>query len=315
MNINNNTPQKGFPMFFFPKTLPVANVLSRGPLDLGSSANIDCVNALEGKKNIRLVSVLSFLLIVGISPKDKYVLRSLDKFLVHPTIRSKRANSILERLHNGYVVKDIAGDQMFVDYRIVTDFCRLMLSLRRAGKLRGGYLDYATNCEMFMLALADVGLAALIDEATGYDKIKKRREYQELFKDFIREEHSDWVKEFPNEFFEHLYRVYHCERTGRNHPSFFAHVITKYIYWPLADSHGAILEQLREKDPIVSKNGRRYRLHQFLTEEVGKTALRLHIGSVITLLALSNDKGAFKRIFARRYPKAGDQMEFNFDEV
>lgn len=315
MNIHNNTPKKGFPMFFFPKNLRVANVVSRGSLDLRTVDNIDCVNALEGKKSIRLVSVLSFLSIVGISHQDKYVLRSLDKFLTHPTIRSRRADSVLERLHNGYVVKDIAGDQMFVDYRIVTDFCRLMLSLRRAGKLGEGYLDYAANCEMFMLALADVGLAALIDEATGYDKIKKKREYQELFKDFIREEHSDWVREFPNEFFEHLYRVYHCERTGRNHPSFFAHVITKYIYWPLADSHGAILEQLKEKDPIVSKNGRRYRLHQFLTEEVGKAALRLHIGSIITLLALSNDKGMFKRIFARRYPKAGDQMEFNFDEV
>ena len=315
MSIQHNTSKKGFFMFFFPETLKVANVLSRGPLELGSCVNIDCVNALEGKKTIRLVSVLSFLSIVGISPKDRYVLQSLDKFLTHPAIRSRRANSILERLHNGYIVKDVAGDQMFVDYRIVTDFCRLMLSLRRVGKLTGSYLEYAGNCETFMLALADVGLAALIDEATGYDKIKKRREYQELFKDFIREEHSDWVKEFPNEFFEQLYRVYHCERVGRNHPSFFAHVITKYIYWPLADSHGAILEQLKEKDPIVSKNGRRYRLHQFLTEEVGKAALRLHIGSIITLLALSNDKGMFKRIFARRYPKAGDQMEFNFDEV
>ena len=295
--------------------LPVANVIKRGPLEFGAFENIDCVNALQGKRVVRLVSFDSFLSVVGISPRSKGVYGSFVKFLTHPKVRSSRAEIILDKMKSGYLVKDGLREDVFIDYRVITDFCRFMLSLRRAGSLGGAWLEYAEKCELFMLGLADVGLAAMIDEATGYDKIKKRREYQRLFKDFIREEHSAWVKEFPDEFFDQLYRVYHCEKRGQNHPSFFAHVITKYVYWPLANSHGAILEQLQEKDPIVYKAGRRYKLHQFLSDEIGKSALRMHIGSVTTLLALSPDKGVFQRQFKRRYPKAGDQMEFDFDDV
>lgn len=304
-------------MFFYFNSadLPLANVIKRGPLTCGSFTNIDCVNALQGKRVVRLISMSSFFKIVGVSPRANGVIDSFVKLLNHPGVRSSRSDAILEKLRHGSIVKDGRREEMFVDYRIVTDFCRLMLFLRRTKRISGAYLDYAANCEQFMLGLAEVGLAAMIDEATGYDKIKQKNEYQELFKEFIREEHSNWVKEFPNEFFDQLYRVYHCEKKGQNHPSFFAHVITKYVYWPLADSHGAILEQLKDKDPIVSRNGRRYKLHQFLSDEIGKSALRMHIGSVVTLLTLSADKGAFQRNFKKRYPKAGDQMEFDFDDV
>lgn len=306
-------------MFFFfdvnPRQFPVANVVKRGRLEVGSFANIDCVNAQRDKRIVRLVSFESFLQIVGISPRSPTAFNSLARFLTSPNVRTKRSESIVEKLRNGYIVKDEGRDLIFIDYRILTEFCRLMSWLRNSDMLNALRLEYAKNCERFMLGLADVGLAAMIDEATGYDKVKKRNEYQDLFKAFIREEHGDWVKEFPDDFFNHLYRVYHCERKGRNHPQFFAHVITKYIYWPLADSQGAILEKLKEKDPIVQKSGRRYRLHQFLSEVIGKPALRMHIGSITTLLALSSDKGGFKRLFKKRYPKAGDQMEFDFDDV
>lgn len=304
-------------MFFFfdTKKLPVANVIKRGPLSTGAFSNIDCVNAEQGKKTVRLVSFNSFLTIVGISPRAKGVWNSFCQLLTHPSVRSQRSEAILDKLNNGYLVKDGSLEEVFIDYRVITDFCRLMLLLRRLHKIRGAYLDVAANCERFMLGLADVGLAAMIDEATGYDKIKKQHEYQELFKAYIRETQSDWVKEFPDEFFEQLYRVYRCEKKGRNHPSFFSYIIRKYIYWPLVDSHGAIWKKLDEKNPVISRTGRKFKLHQFLSEEIGKPALRAHLASVITLLVISADKGAFLRNFKKRYPKAGDQLEFDFDDL
>ena len=169
-------------MFFFfnfnSNELPVANVLRRGPLKFGSFTNIDCVNALLGKRVVRLVAFDSFLSIVGISPRAKGVSNSFAKFLTHPKIRSSKAEMILEKMRSGYLVKDGPRENVFIDYRVITDFCRLMLSLRRAGSLSGAWLEYAGKCELFMLGLADVGLAAMIDEATGYDKLKKRGEYQ-----------------------------------------------------------------------------------------------------------------------------------------
>ena len=82
------------------------------------------------------------------------------------------------------------------------------------------------------------------------------------------------MKEFPDTFFDGIYKVYRLEKAGKNHPSFFGGIINKYIYYPLANSHGAILKKLQAKDPVVECKGRRYKLHQFLTEEVGKPLLR-----------------------------------------
>ena len=71
--------------------LPVANVIKRGPLEFGAFENIDCVNALQGKRVVRLVSFDSFLSVVGISPRSKGVYGSFVKFLTHPKVRSSRA--------------------------------------------------------------------------------------------------------------------------------------------------------------------------------------------------------------------------------
>lgn len=305
-------------MFFFfnseNKKFPVANVIKRGPLTLGKFANLDCVNALQGKRIMRLISFNSFLGIVGISPRAKGIMDSFVKLLTHPSVRTAQSESVLEKLQNGYIVRNGRQEDLFLDCRVVTDFCRLMLALRKSGKIGGAYLDYAGNCEQFMLGLADVGLAALIDEATGYDKIKRRNEYQELFKSILREEHSDWVKEFPDTFFDGIYKVYRLEKAGKNHPSFFGGIINKYIYYPLANSHGAILKKLQAKDPVVECKGRRYKLHQFLTEEVGKPLLRKHINQVEALLLISSDKAMFKHNFKKLFPQPKDQLEFDFNE-
>ena len=73
---------------------------------------------------------------------------------------------------------------------------------------------------------------------------------------------------------------------------------------------------LKEKDPIVSSGrGRKYKLHQFLSDNVGKPELQRHLSGVCTLLRISDDKGMFDRLFRRAFPKRGDQMEFDFDDL
>lgn len=302
-------------MFFFdfPKSArAVDRVLKRGMLQMGTFANIDCANVEVGKRILRLVSCDSFLGIVGISTRGKDVLTSFGKLLTHPNIRTQKSERILNRLMNGYRLGKDSEGPLFVDDRVITDFCRLILELRRTGEIGGHYLRYAENCERFMVGLADVGLAAMIDEATGYAKSQKD-EYQRLFLSYISEERTDWVKEFPDSFFDGIYKIYNLEKVGRNHPKFFGAFIAKYVYWPLADSRGAILKKLREKDPVVDFGGRQYKLHQFLTQEVGKKALHDHLVRIGTVLDLSKDKGSFKRYFQRAFPHAGDQLEFEFD--
>ena len=58
----------------------------------------------------------------------------------------------------------------------------------------------------------------------------------------------EWEREFPNQFFDALYRLYNLpnKKTGK-HPQFFGHLIRKYIFHPMAESKGAVLELLDEK--------------------------------------------------------------------
>ena len=291
----------------------VEAVLNRGGLTMGLFANIDCANVEVGGRILRLVSINSFFEIVGISSHARDAIGSFAKFLTYPGIRSSPSQRILERINNGYSIEKDGLETLFVDCRVVTDFCRLMLKLRSIGKLAGTHLEYAQNCERFMLGLADTGLAALIDEATGYRK-RQKDEYRRLFLAYIQEYHSEWVKEFQDSFFDSIYKVYHLTKSGRNHPSFFGAFINKYVYFPLANSHGAILEKLKEKNPIVNLHGRKYKLHQFLTKEVGKPALQKHLHQVETLLLISSDKGVFKRNFMKVFPQPFDQLEFDFGD-
>lgn len=300
-------------VYFGEEPRRVDRVLNRGNLRMGTFKNIDCVNVEVEGKVLRLVSINSFFGIVGISPRVKDVVSSFAKFLTHPSVRSTSSNRILDRLRKGYSIGKSGADTLFVDSRVITDFCRLMLSLRATGKLAGIYLSYARNCECFMLGLADTGLAALIDEATGYCK-RQKDEYRRLFRAYISEYHSEWVKEFQDSFFDGIYKVYHLTKSGKNHPSFFGVFINKYVYFPLANSHGAILEKLKEKDPIVNVCGRKYKLHQFLTKEVGKPALQKHLNQVETLLSISSDKGMFKRYFKKAFPQPFDQLEFELGD-
>jgi hypothetical protein len=176
----------------------------------------------------------------------------------------------------------------------------------------------ATQAEIIIRSAAKLGIIALIDEATGFIADKRKEEYRELFSDFIRDEFRGWSEAFPRPFFDMLYRLYGLRRKdpkSNKHPGFFAHFIRKYIYGPLADSNGAILELLDGKNPVVYVNGgRRYKLHQFL-ETVGLQALNGHVWQIVGMGNGSRSKGDFERSFRLAFPQHGQQMEFDMDPL
>lgn len=108
-----------------------------------------------------------------------------------------------------------------------------------------------------------------------------------------------------------LYRIYDLRRnSGNRHPQFFGKFIRRYIYAPLANSHGAILEQLDEKNPIVYINrGRRYKMFQYLSDVVGISAFRPHLWKTIGIGSAAKTKEGFTRAVNSAFPEAGTQGE------
>lgn len=284
-----------------------------GHLDMGDFGNVECATIRQGKVVKRYITIESFIGIVGFGNIGKGV-KECSRLLSHPRMYQEKSESLLTAINYPHKVKTNGIFRDYLEASILIEFANHILNLRRSNVLGHTWKVYCDNCERFIQGLAKTGIVSLIDEATGYKK-QRTDEYRRLFLSFIREDHSDWIKEFHQSFFDGIYKIYHLPPLeGQKRPPFFGAFISKYVYYPLANSHGAILERLREKDPVVSKHGRKYRLHQFLTEEIGKPALRKHLNQVETLLLLSRDKGAFKRNFKKVFPQPYDQLELDFGD-
>jgi hypothetical protein len=113
-----------------------------------------------------------------------------------------------------------------------------------------------------------------------------------------------------------LYGLKRKDPRSFKHPQFFGWFTRKYIYHPLANSKGAILDLLDEANPVVYAGGsRKYKLHQFLSEEIGVPALRQHLWQTIGIGSASRDKREFERSFYRAFPEAipkGNPNQYDF---
>lgn len=291
-------------------------VVKKGKLKIKDFPNIQCANISKGKENIRAVSTEAFFAVVGFnSPQSG--LKTCHELLTHRNIADETANALDERLAIPFVAIDNRLEVRYYDSALLVDFANEIINLNAQGVLDESWRDIALRCRHFIQASAKVGVASLIDEATGYAKLKADYEYRQMFEKYISDTKSSWMLEFKEPFFNGIYKIYNLQRVGRNHPSFFGIFILKYIYYPLAGSNGLILKKLDEKDPYVSHKGRSCRLHQYLSEELGKPALRDQLVEVTTLLKISKDKTQFKRMFMELHPKIGDQLELDFgdDEI
>jgi len=190
---------------------------------------------------------------------------------------------------------------------VLIEVCDSIIEAKNKNKLVNSQLFLAFQAEVIFRSAAKIGIIALVDEATGYlDSIKD--EYRKLFESFVKNELSEWEKHFPDKFFSMIYRLYGLKRQAPDsskHPQFFGHFIRKFVYFPLANSNGAILFELEKKNPVVYAGGtRKYKFFQYLSDEVGVDAFKQHLWQVVGIGEASPDKTAFERSFYRAFPEA-----------
>lgn len=219
-----------------------------------------------------------------------------------------------------YVTPDLLAELSPVEYRrsgssftisgypaaVLPAVCEVYLAAREDGILTPKQQPAAHAAEILMRGLARVGINALVDEATGYQEVRDRDTLQKLLASYVDEEFRPWVKRFPEEFFSQIFRIYSIEEpSGSRRPQFIGRFINRYIYEALPDG---VLDELRRVNPASSTGSRARRHHQHLTELTGNTHLDRQITTVITLMAISDDKEQFKQHYARRFPPAKDRV-------
>ena len=228
---------------------------------------------------------------------------------LHPFVREELA----EQLEG---IEFIAGNKNASAYSsdILTSICNVYLEAREAGVLTHNQLPIAQQCEILIRSFAKVGLKALIYEQLGFEKMKHPDAYRMLIESYLSEEIRKWSKEFPDELFVQMDRIYGNERTtSRNRPMYYAKFIRKYVYQPI--QHGEVLKGLDDKIPKDSKGRKTKRLHQATSEEIGLPALRAQIWQVVGVLKSSSNKRVFESNYARLMGQNYQTDLFDKDEV
>jgi len=196
------------------------------------------------------------------------------------------------------------------DANLLPLVCEVYLNLRDALANEGkpvprNYSHIVSACDALTRGFARVGLAALIDEATGYQEVRDRKALQAILDKFLRKEFAAWSKRFPDEFYREIFRLRQWEWKGMkvNRPQVVARYTTDLVYSRLAPG---VLRELEARNPRDEKGKRRTKHHQWLTEEVGHPALAQHLYAVIGLMRLSDSWGQLKDMIDRAYPKRDD---------
>jgi hypothetical protein len=186
---------------------------------------------------------------------------------------------------------------------VISKICEVWLRARDEGVLKKTQRVIATKCDIIIRALAHVGIIALIDEVTGYQYIRTRNALEEILDKFIRNEFGKWAKTFPDEFYEHMFRLrgwpYNPKSVKR--PGVIGRYTLDLVYKRLAPG---VLEALKRKEPR-----KKHKYFQWLTEDVGDPKLREHLVAVIALMKASNTWDRFYGNMQRALPQYGETID------
>lgn len=200
------------------------------------------------------------------------------------------------------------------DATIIPLVCDVYLDARKADVLTQNQQPIAEISEMIVRSLSKVGIVALVDEATGYQQERDRNELHQLLEKYLSEEKLAWAKRFPDEFFRQLYRLKDWNYpNGHKRTPLVGKLINRLVYEKLPPG---VLENLRERNPTdPSTKRRKWKHHQFLSEDLGQPDLRDHLLQVIVLMRGSPNWTSFEKSFNLAFPNPnGFQRELDFDE-
>lgn len=185
---------------------------------------------------------------------------------------------------------------------ILVDVCDLLLELRKNHKLTPDQEKLANYAEILTRAFAKVGVIALIDEATGYQK--EKNEYQKILQLYIAKEIQPWIHTFEENYYKQLYRLQGWnwdafKNKKKNHPQYIGKLTNRLIYEKLAPG---VLQELQKINPKDAKGNRKTKHFQRLTENVGYRELLKLLSAVTILMEQFPDRdlvNAIQKIDAR----------------
>jgi hypothetical protein len=199
------------------------------------------------------------------------------------------------------------------------DLCDALIDLKKAGVLKPNQIMYAEQAEIIIRSVAKVGIIALVDEATGYQKVRDKDALQLFLSKFLEEEQRKWVPTFPPDFFEAIFKMkgWTWKEASTKKPQVVGHYINNYVYSRLAPQ---VLDELRRLNPKSEKGHRKGKHPQWINPDYGHPKLKEHL-KVLTMFAKATGYNwtNWERMVNRALPKFskdGSQIqEIDFEDT
>ncbi len=229
----------------------------------------------------------------------------LPRFAASKAINPFISGELASRLANP-IMFNIGREAYGFPATILPDICKAILDARRAGSLDSQQIALAARCEVLIQGLATVGIIALVDEATGYQRLREERALATIIEKFIAKELQPWTHTFSYEFYEQIFRLKGWPGPdGAKRPSVIGHYTNDIVYGRLPPG---VLDELKRKNPVKPSGYRSNRHHQFFTPDIGHPKLREHLAAVTALMRAAPNWNSFKRSLTRAFPKLNEQI-------
>lgn len=190
---------------------------------------------------------------------------------------------------------------------ILPEICEVYLRAREKNALLDQQQHIAAQAEILVRGLAHVGIIALVDEATGYQEVRAQDALTRILEAFIAKELQAWVRTFPADFYEGLFRLRGLDYPNATvqRPRYFGHLTNDIVYRRLAPG---VLEELKRVTPKSESGNRKHKFFQKLTTNIGYPKLREHLGAVVAIMKLSTGWEDFMMKLDRWYPRYGESL-------
>lgn len=297
------------------KGLPKA--VAEGVLLIGD-ARLPCA-VLDDEQNTRVLTQEGFLTAIGRAGKAKggegasvdgkaafLRAKNLEPFISNDLIESTTPVEFIPLRGPGY-----QGRAFGYRAPLLPLVCWVYQDAMVAGKLLQSQTHIGQACRELLKALTNKAIEDLVDEATGFEDLRKKRAILRIIERHVREDALPWVRMFDLEFYRQVYRLngwaFDPENTAR--PGVIGHW-TNDIYDRLAPGvRSALHSRVRR-----NAQGRpTQKLTQYLTPEEGKPRLKEMLEGVKALMKISSDWQTFMQHLDRAYPRFNDTLQLPFD--
>ena len=167
----------------------------------------------------------------------------------------------------------------------------LFLSARAAGPMKKQPARAAAVSEAIVRAAATDGITGLVDEATGYAKVRAKQSAQWSMQASIAEDIGAWASRFPKDFWVELARL-DGVTSWTQRPLGWARYVVLFVYDAIDPDVGRELRRSSD-DP-----GFRPSVHQWL-EDVGRQRIDSRMASLVAAMRACPDLDAFGAAFAK----------------